>query len=289
MNASRFGLLAALSFAALGAYVGCGGGGGGGAGDDEQAGGDTPGGSTGQTGDLEIAFNPMYSGFDGVHEYRIPVKALGVKNVTFTASNPALVSIEKTSEGAMITTKGPGEVTITGSAGGLRGTAKLTITKYTPEQWEAGKGRYTNGEAFKLPEIDPCKPITTPPMISKRLACTNCHGVTGTLGDVEHTPEQTGGYSDADLVNIFTKATKPAGVGMRILPERVWKFFHTWEVTETEKTGIIAYLRSFEPKPANDSTDFGGRGRGDGGFQIPRCTDGGVTTRRDAGVGLDGG
>ena len=285
MNASRFGLLTALSFAALGAYIGCGGGGGGGGGGDE-GGGDEPGGTV-NTGDLEIAFNPMYSGFDGVHEYRVPVKALGVKNVTFTASNPALVAIEKTSDGAILTTKGAGEVTITGTAGGLKGTAKLTITKYTPEQWEAGKVRYTEGERFVIPQIDPCNP--RPPSISKRLACTNCHGVTGSLADIEHTPEQTGGYSDEDLVNIFTKATKPEGVEMRILPERVWKFFHTWEVTETEKAGILAYLRSFEPKPANDEADFGGRLRGDAGFQVPRCTDGGVTTTRDAGVGLDGG
>ena len=72
-----------------------------------------------------------------------------------------------------------------------------------------------------------------------------------------------------------------------MIPQQIWQFFHKWEVTDTEKAGIIAYLRSLEPKPSNDSTDFGGRFRpgGDGGFQIPRC-DGGVATGglTDAGV-----
>lgn len=282
---NRMGWLAAVSFAALGAYIGCGGGGGGGDGDD---GSPDPGGSSGETGDLEIVFPKMYSGYDGVHEYRIPVKAVGVRNASFTASDNNLVSIEKTGDGAMLTTKGAGTVTITATAGGLKGSATLTITKYTPEEWSAGENRYTNGEPFKIPEIDPCNPMI--PTISKKLSCTNCHGVTGSLGDVEHTPTQTGGYSDDDLIQIFTNATKPAGVGQRIIPARAWQFFHKWEVTDTERKGIIAYLRSLEPREKDDESDFGGRLRPDGGFQIPRCDAGtpNPSTTQDAGVATSG-
>ncbi|MET0341303.1 MAG: hypothetical protein ABW252_09880 [Polyangiales bacterium] len=286
---NRIGLLAALSFAALGAYIGCGGGGGGG--DDDNGGGDpAPGGSGGQTGDLEIVFNPMYSGFDGVHTYQIPVKTTGVKNATFTAADPSLVTIEKDGDGVLITTKKAGETTITATAGGLKGTAKLTITNYTAAQWTAGESRYNNGEPFKLPEFDPCNPPRTPPTISNKLSCTNCHGVTGSLGDVKHTPTQIGGYSDEQLIQIFTNATKPEGVGQHTpVPAQIWKFFHKWEVNETERPGIIAYLRSLPPRETGTSSDFGGSFRGDGGFQIPRC-DGGTPTGggSDAGV-ADGG
>jgi len=280
---SRFGLLAALSFAALGAYVGCGGDSGGG---DTSGGNEETTGPVAQTGDLEIAFNPMYSGFDGAHTYQIPVKALGVKNVTFTASNNDLVRIEKTADGAMITTKGAGEVTITGTAGGLKGTAKLTITKYTPEEWEAGNKRYNEGEALKVPEFDPCNPPRMLPTVPKRLSCTNCHGTTATLGDVEHTPQQTGGYSDEQLISIFNNATKPEGVEMRsMIPKQIWQYFHKWETSDAERKGLLAYLRAIAPK-AQGAFDFGAV---PGGGMRPVCDGGvgGTTTTADAGV--DGG
>jgi hypothetical protein len=45
-------------------------------------------------------------------------------------------------------------------------------------------------------------------------ACTNCHGPTATNGpyrDVSHTPEQTGGFSDQELIGIFTGGMIPDG------------------------------------------------------------------------------
>jgi len=241
---------------------------------------------TGGGGELSLVFSPMYSGYDGVHEYKVPVIVEGIKNATFTASDPSMVDIQKTAEGAMITTRKAGKVTITAKAGGLRGTSELTITQFTPAEWEAGKQRYTMGQALVLPTFDPCKPIVTPPTISNELSCTNCHGTTASFGDIEHTPQQTGGYSDDELVTIFTQAKKPAGIGMHtMIPQQIWQFFHKWKVDETQKKGVVAYLRALPPK-AQGALDFNGL-RGDGGFVRPTC-DGGVPAG-DAGVRLDGG
>jgi hypothetical protein len=86
------------------------------------------------------------------------------------------------------------------------------------------------------------------------------------LIDVQHTPQQTGGYSDEDLINIFTKGQKPAGGGCRVIsPCGVWTSFHRWTTTDDETKGIVYYLRSLEPSPQG-SISFGtGTPRADAG------------------------
>lgn len=280
MRASRrFGLLFGLTLA-LGSYA-CGG-------DDAKDSTGSQGGTgmdggvddSDETGELELVFTPMYSGWDGVHTYKIPVVAKGLKNVKFTASDPSMVDIQKTAEGAMITTRKAGKVTITGTAGGLKGTSELTITQYDPADWEAGKKRYTMGKPFDFPDFDPCNP--RPPQIANDLSCTVCHGVGGDYGDIEHTPQQIGGYTDEQMVDIIASAKKPAGAGMHTrIPAFAWKFFHKWVATDQEKKGLIAYIRSLEPETQGE-LDFGGIVGFDGGFMPPVC-DGGVP-RSDAGL-----
>ena len=54
----------------------------------------------------------------------------------------------------------------------------------------------------------------TPDAGTREAACTNCHGDTATIGrfkTVSHTPAQTGGFSDDDLVKIVNNATVPVG------------------------------------------------------------------------------
>lgn len=252
--------------------------------DDDDSGDDDDGDGAG--GELTVVFAPMYSGYDGVHEYKVPVIVQGIKNATFTASDSAMVDIQKTAEGALITTRKAGKVTITAKAGGLTGKSELTITAFTPAEWETGKQRYTGGSTLVLPTFDPCRPTPTIPTIANDLACTNCHGTTATFGDIEHTPQQTGGYSDDQLITIFTQAKKPDGVGMHtMIPQQIWQFFHKWKVDETQKKGVVAYLRALPPK-TQGALDFGGL-RADGGFVRPTC-DGG-TSSGDAGVRPDGG
>jgi hypothetical protein len=270
--------------AGLGALVlGCGSGGGGGSG------------SSGG-GSLAIIYPKSFSAFDGVHTFKVPAMVQGVTGVKWSASDPALVEIEALADDgsnsgseAMMTMKGAGTVTITAQAGNLKGTAVLTITQATAALWETGKNRYQDGISIRggTPGVPPTPGM--PPTVNRQAACTNCHG--SALDDVEHTPAQIGGYTDAEVITIFTQGRKPAGVPNRIIPAAQWTPIHQWTMTEEEKQGLVFYLRSLEPQ-SQGTLDFGGRGvfrggmggrdGGPGGF-------GGDGGRRGDGGGREGG
>ncbi|MET0341481.1 MAG: hypothetical protein ABW252_10810 [Polyangiales bacterium] len=228
-------------------------------------------------GSLNVLFSPMYSAYDGVHEFKLPAVIDGVSGARWSADPVDAVSLETTSDGVMITMKRAGTVTITAQAGNLKGTSTLSITQATPAEWEAGSGRYNNGGALRA-----SRDAGTGGGFSDQAACASCHGETASYADVRHTPQQTGGYSDAELITIFTMGQKPSGVAQRVMPIEEWSRIHTWEMTDDEKKGVVVYLRSLEPK-AQDGYNFGVPGRGPGG-------DGGVRPRRDGGIdALDAG
>ena len=76
---------------------------------------------------LPIKFNPIYSGFDGVHTYQVPVFVVGVdpSTVTWGSSDPTMVSFQPYVRGIMITTKKAGNVTIVARVGSQCGSAPL--------------------------------------------------------------------------------------------------------------------------------------------------------------------
>jgi hypothetical protein len=226
--------------------------------------------------ELSIQFATMYSAFDGMHDFKLPAVVTGVKKVKWSVSDPSIASIETQTDGsAMITVLAAGTVDIIAKAGSITGKAPLTITQSQDNEWEAGNQRYNNGT------------VLTRPMKGqgegdggggggyegggggggggykdKQLSCTNCHGAGADKGsgDVEHTPTQTGGYSDDQLVTIFTKGQKPAGVPQRVMMNKAqWSKLHQWQMDEYAVKGIVVYLRSLEPKSQGD-VDFGGRG-----------------------------
>lgn len=123
------------------------------------------------------------------------------KKVKWSVSDPNVASIEVQSDGsAMITVNGAGTVDIIAKAGSITGKAPLVVTESKDNDGGGGKSG-----AFK----------------DKQLSCTNCHGENASAtkeGDVEHTPTQTAGYSDEELITIFTKGKKPPGVAQRVMP-----------------------------------------------------------------------
>ncbi|HUB08888.1 MAG TPA: hypothetical protein VMB50_17905, partial [Myxococcales bacterium] len=163
---------------------------------------------------LEVYFNPMYSAYDGVHTFQIPAIVDGVSSgvVSWYASDPSMVALtpDPSIGGVVVTTKASGTVNILPSAGGLCGTAPLTITANTPDDWDAGYARYN---LAPLPPPDAgLRSIFGPQNDGgSYIACTYCHGATadGPFKDVAHTPEQTGGFSDSDLAAIITQGTVP--------------------------------------------------------------------------------
>jgi hypothetical protein len=222
--------------------------------------------------DLDLYFNPMYSAYDGEHDFKIPAIVQGVQRVRWSALPADAVDMvpDSATGGVLITTRKPGTVKIIARAGLLSGSADLFITDATPADWATGNDRYNNMIPF--PEFDiPDGGIEIPDggfgdggfdaggfTIPNDLSCRNCHGAGAEALDVEHTPQQTGGYSDEDLINIFTAGTKPPGAQFHTaFPESIYVRFHTWDATDAEKKGIVVYLRSLEPKSQGE-LDFGG-------------------------------
>lgn len=258
---------------------------------------------------LAITFSPMYSAYDGKHTFKVPVVVLDAPSkITFRALDESMVDVVRTGDAsAMLTMRKAGNTTIVGEADdGTWAKAELTITEAAPNLYDLGKERYENGvEAFTLPEGGFMLPdfsdsgimfvdggIVFPDggfprfdagafMANPESACTFCHrpdgassGGAGLLNiDVEHTPQQIGGYSDDDLLKIFTEGTKPPGVPMRIANtprlEMTWKMTHKWQMEEEAKKGIIVYIRGLEPKTQGPVDFLGGLLRGDGGFMLP--------------------
>lgn len=210
--------------------------------------------------DLEILFSPAYSAFDGAHEFKVPAKVDGVKNVKWSASDPEMVDLDPQADGSvLITTRKAGTVTIIAKNGSLSGKSELTITQATPEEWQAGQERYNNGVVLERRRGDGGKNREQ----AKQAACTNCHGPGA--NDVEHTPMQTGGFTDQELVDIFTKGKKPDGVEQRIMPAERWSRIHQWSMTELATKGLVVYLRSLEPKSQGPVDWMGRGGKGKGG------------------------
>ncbi len=222
--------------------------------------------------DLEIQFPKMYSAFDGTHQFQVPAVVKSVKKVKWSVSDPEIADIETRSDGsAMITVRKAGTVTIIAKAGALKGEAPLEITASKDDEWNAGSERYNKGTVLTRGKRDGdggggdggggggWK--------DKQLSCTNCHANTSGAAnkDIEHTPMQTAGYSDEELITIFTKGEKPAGIPQRVMMKKeAWSKLHRWEMDEFAVKGLVVYLRALEPKSQGD-VDFGGRGpKGDG-------------------------
>lgn len=247
---------------------------------------------------LSIAFNPMYSAFDGMHTFQIPaiVDGLNPTAITWSASDPSKVDLQPddTLGGVMITTRSAGTVTIVATAGGLCGTSLLTITAATPDDWTTGSARYNDGVVLRGIPRPPRNTDggrmgggdTQDAASPQEAACTNCHGDTanGPYKTVSHTPEQIGGFSDEELRNIFTNGSVPDGgyFDPMIVSYRTWQGFHRWEMSDEEAKGMIVYLRSLTPAPQKGAANFGGRTPGDGGFSRG---DGGGFSRGDGGGG----
>jgi hypothetical protein len=258
--------------------------------------------STGNTGDsgagtcanpnaLTIAFSPMYSAYEPTHTYQLPV-IVNTIGATLTASDPTAVAIQPNPD---LTINGytgwtlqmqsapSGPVTLTAQAGSYCGSAQLSITAATSDDWQIGNARYNNGASLRIPMFGRGDG-GRPPMMMMGMdagsffetadggpACTSCHGETATSGilnDVAHTPEQTGGFSDDDLVNIVVNGVVPDGgyFDMSILPMAMWHTFHRWsDIMPDQYKGMVVYLRSLTPMAQMGSFNIRGFGPRDGG------------------------
>lgn len=234
------------------------------------------GGEPNYTSTLNIAFSPMYSGYDGVHTYQVPATINNTAGpVKWSASDSSMVDLVPDPNGidVMITTKKAGKVTIQATTADAIGKSVLNIESFTPAQWAAGMNRYTSGPVVSLGQA-------VRGQGDHGAQCAGCHGDSATSSAIEHTPEQTGGYTDDQITNIFLNGILPTQDQSNSLfvSPMFFKSFHNWTVASAdEQAGLIAYLRSLAPK-AQGALDFGGGGnRGDGGMRPPRDMAGGGT------------
>jgi mono/diheme cytochrome c family protein len=173
----------------------------------------------------------VYAGFDGVNTYSIPIQVF--KNsgaVTVTVDDMSMVSLVKmNSDSTQLTYKAlkAGSTMFHATAGGMTVSAPLTVTMYTPEQNATGKSRYTTGPDKDNP------------------ACQECHGA-GKGPD--HTPAEIDADPDEDVVNTYLTGLDPEGrpVGEEFA-SLLKGYKHKWKLTDAEKSGVVAYLRSLPP------------------------------------------
>jgi hypothetical protein len=235
---------------------------------------------------LTLTFSPMYSAYEPSHTYQLPV-IVNTDPATLTVSDTTAVQFQEDPElsvngyhGWMLTMlKAPnGPITLTAQAGNACGSAQLFITSATPDDWQIGNARYNNGASLHFPMFggggDGGRPMGPPPMMTMDgsffetadggPACTSCHGETATSGflnDVAHTPEQTGGFSDMDLINIIVHGQVPEGgyFDPNILSMPMWHMLHQWtDIQPDQYLGMVVYLRSLTPVAQMGHINLGG-------------------------------
>jgi hypothetical protein len=213
---------------------------------------------------IEILFAPMYSAFDGVHRFQVPatVNSIDPSAITWSISDPTIAALQANPDGVMLTIQAVGKATVVARAGSLCGTSQLTVTAATADHWTVGSARYTSGDVLTIgmPGMGMMGTGAT-----RDVACTSCHGDTATTGPfktVSHTPMQTGGFSDEQLIQIFTMGMLPEGAYFddTIVSRQQWSQFHRWTMTTDQAAAMVVYLRSLTPESQKGTrADFGGR------------------------------
>jgi hypothetical protein len=181
----------------------------------------------------------IWAGFDGTNVYRAPIIAVSNKGaVTWTIEDPTIASLDTNSVdpkaepggvNLMITALKPGTTVIHATDGAVTKDATLEVIAYPIAQWEAGKNRYAMGPDEMNP---PCK---------------ECHAP-GKGPD--HTPTELDADNDEEIRNTFVTGKDPEGrpVDYEMEYTMLLKGYnHMWKVTEDEKIGLVAYLRSLTP------------------------------------------
>jgi hypothetical protein len=224
----------------------------------------------------------MYSAFvtnSTSHTFQIPAITQGVNGTaTWTASDPSAVKITPNPDtmtgGVLITVKAAtAPVTITAQVGAACGSSVLNVTPAVEADWAAGNARYNNG----VPVYAGCVGAKVAPLLADSgyqlpdppeagcpdagPACTGCHGdkpTGGFFSGVQHTPEQTGGFSDTQLKDIFVNGLDPT-YDTSYLPYEYWHAFHTWSdiATPEQQHAMVIYLRSLTPAADQGGVNFG--------------------------------
>jgi len=207
---------------------------------------------------LEIFFKTLNTAFipNSSRKFQVPAVVQGVKPDTWEVSEKGAVDFEygAVENGVMITPRKAGKFKITATAGKRVGSVDLNVTAATEDDWMRGSNRYNNNIQLMFG----MGVMAGGMMVPNNVSCKGCHGSGATFLAVEHTPQQTGGYSDDEIKKIFQEGMKPEGAIWGSLPGIMmyYPLFHKWMAEPEDYQGLVIYLRSLEPK-SQGMLDFG--------------------------------
>ncbi len=187
-----------------------------------------------------LTFRPAesYSGFDGVHTFKVPLAVYDSSDdLKVTAADPSAAEVEPTklanperNDGTidngkyfLVTVKKAGKLTLQATSKNRTVEAVINVAQYGSAQWTAGEARYTTG-----PDSD------NPP-------CTNCH-VNGEA--IDHSPAALATATDAQLGAVITSGVSTANFPIKI----DGKPGHKWSVSPGDVDNLVVYLRALEPR-----------------------------------------
>lgn len=184
-----------------------------------------------------LRFQPTqaYSGYDGTHTFKVPIAVYDAQSdlkvtvqdgstgtvAPVTLAQPTKNGVTDTGKYFLVTVLKPGTITVNATSGGKTVTSKIDVTQYDAARWQAGQTRYVNGGSGNPP-------------------CTQCH-VNGQA--IDHSPAALATVTDVKVATTITTGISPAG-----FPIQGVDGGHRWTVTQTEKDGLVTYLRALDPR-----------------------------------------
>lgn len=224
--------------------------------------------------EFPLVFSPVYSAYDGVHDFRVPVApgddtVVDRWEVVGTDGVPRDDVVEITDNpqygGVTLKMRKAGDFFVLAHAGQRIGCSELHVTAGQADQWTIGEARYQELYVPTLPKPDR---IDTPP---EMFSCPNCHGDGPSSLASEYTPLQIGGLSDDGLVGLWTSGARPSHqpISTNVIceqrslartdgpPKSFVAWFHVTSFTQQESSALIQYMRSI-PLRSQGSLDLGG-------------------------------
>jgi len=198
---------------------------------------------------LEVFFKQLNTAYiaGSDRKFKVPAIVNGIRADKWECSDKDAVDIDidGVDNGVMLTARKAGKFTLTATAGTRKGSVPLNITAATEDDYTRGEMRYNNAIMLNF-----SGGMIGNIMLQNNVSCKNCHGSGAMFLAVEHTPQQTGGYTDDEIKNIFQNGMKPPGAKFGSLPGimNYYPLFHKWAASEEEYQGLVVYLRSLEPK-----------------------------------------
>ncbi len=174
-----------------------------------------------------------HTGFDGMHDFKVPISTGLTGTVTWEIADPSIISIAPATAPAeyadfgetwaMVTSKKAGTTKVTAVSGSKRAEGMIIVSAYTAADVTAGAKRYT------MPDNAAA---------AQRTACASCHA----LGNgVDHSPLKMAYFADDEIQSAITTGKYPDGYELHGVN-------HAWNLAGAEVTGIVPYLRSLPPK-----------------------------------------